>query len=124
MAGEYQFENGNLVLTFRGEVTFANLIEAERAVGEFDAQSPKAFNRLSDFTEAVQVDLDYQRLSTFAEMRSRAQLKNAVKSAIVVVTSEQFGFARMFQTLLQNPMIQVGIFKDKPSALTWLAEKT
>jgi hypothetical protein len=55
-----------------------------------------------------------------AETRRRATLRNPVKSAIIASDIVRFGFARMFQTLNDNPQIVVAIFGDDESASQWL----
>ena len=55
-----------------------------------------------------------------AETRRRATLRNPIKSAIIASGIVHFGFARMFQTLNDNPQIVVAIFGDDESALQWL----
>jgi hypothetical protein len=34
----------------------------------------------------------------------------------------QYGIARMFQSLNNNPWITIQIFEDRPSAMKWLDE--
>jgi len=48
------------------------------------------------------------------------RLKNYIKSAIVANNPSQFGFARMFQTLNDNPQIEIRIFPAAESAMEWL----
>lgn len=56
-------------------------------------------------------------------MRADAQtpLKNRVKSAIVAQRPVDYGMARMFEMLIQNPQIEVRVFRDGESARQWLA---
>lgn len=66
------------------------------------------------------LDLNYAKIAAVASIRRAAPLKNAVKSAIVAPQPIQYGFARMFQTLNDNPRINLQVFSDRASAMEWL----
>jgi hypothetical protein len=66
------------------------------------------------------LDLDFPKMEAVASRRRKAPLKNKVKSAIVAPRLDQFGFARMFATLNDNPNIEIQIFNDRDRALEWL----
>lgn len=56
-----------------------------------------------------------------ARERRTLALKNAFRSALVVSSPVTFGYARVFQTLMDNPLVTLRIFHDLAEAETWLA---
>jgi hypothetical protein len=50
----------------------------------------------------------------------RQELKTAVRSAFCAFNDFQYGFARMFQTLLESEKHTIKIFRDRESAAQWL----
>ena len=50
----------------------------------------------------------------------RPELKTGVRSAFCAFNDFQFGFARMFQTLLESEKHEIKIFRDRESAAVWL----
>jgi hypothetical protein len=50
----------------------------------------------------------------------RPALKTAVQSALCAFNDFQYGFARMFQTLLEGAYHRIEIFRDMESASEWL----
>jgi hypothetical protein len=55
-----------------------------------------------------------------AAIRSKAQIKNPIRSAIVAILPLQIGLSRMFQILNEHPDIHVEIFQNREDAMTWL----
>jgi hypothetical protein len=97
---------------------YANELAALETSGELPA------NRITDISEAEGLDLHFDEIGSFAAQRCVAPLKNIVKSAIFAPTDVQFGMARMFQTLNDNPKIRIKVFRDLRSATDWLDGKS
>lgn len=95
---------------------------AELSALELGSELPP--NRITDISTAEGINLHFDEIGTFAAKRRTAPLKTNIKSAIFAPDDVQFGMARMFQTLNDNPKIKIKIFRDLPTALTWLAAET
>jgi len=77
-------------------------------------------SRISDLRPAVRLDIDFNGVAALAAERVRRSFPNSFKSAIIAPDPARFGFARMFQTLNDNPQITLAIFRDEPEALAWI----
>ena len=115
--------DGLVEVLFSGLITPDELMKAGQDFQALEARLEISPHRLTDLTEAGEINVDFSQMERFAAVRRSAQLKNKVKSAIIAPSPVQFGLARMFQTLNTNPMIHIRIFKDPSSARRWLAEE-
>lgn len=105
----------------RDNLTDADLAVIAEAGLEVDAISPVAPDRLTDFTKVTSIALNFMEMEMFVSRRRASTLNHSVRSAIVAPTQLQYGFARMFQTLNDNPRIEIRLFRDMASARDWLA---
>lgn len=76
---------------------------------------------VADLTGVTEVAIHYPEISDLAERCRRLRFPNPIKSAIVTSNQQHLGYARMFQTLNENPLIAIRIFPDEPSANRWIA---
>ena len=53
-------------------------------------------------------------------MSARRAINEPIRSALVASKPVQFGFARMFQMLNDNPRVQIRIFGSLEEAHQWL----
>jgi hypothetical protein len=123
MAHELQYANGLIRFSLFGTVTLEDLLSAGEEARRIEAEAPVSPPRITDMSRVDDLDLDYWRMEEFAARRRIAPLKNKVRSAIVAPSQVQFGFARMFQTLNDNPLIEIRIFSEQAAAELWLDEK-
>ena len=98
-------EGGVLRIVFSGTLTNADLSRAAYEVAEVEAASDVAPSRSIDLRPIDRLEIDFAGVFAVAEIRRRATLKNPVKSAIIASDIVRFGFARMFQTLNDNPQV-------------------
>lgn len=113
-------EGGVLKIVFSGTLTNADLSRAAAELAEVEAASDVLPPRSIDLRPIDRLEIDFAGVYAVAETRRRATLKNPIKSAIIAADIVHFGFARMFQTLNDNPQVVVAIFGDDESALQWL----
>lgn len=99
---------------------FARVAEEVRAI---EARLEVTPDRITDMTEVTGMNVDFGSVESFAENRRKAVLKNKVKSAIIAPQALHFGFARMFQTLNDNPSIEIKIFVNPLEAWQWLGRE-
>ena len=109
-------------VTIQDEVTLDMLLQYWREFAELEASSDVCRNVLTEFRGIQGWHLDSAEMRHFAALRTRMTLKNHVKSAIVATRDVDFGMARMFELALQNPAIEVRVFRDMLSARQWLYE--
>ena len=122
MSYEIKLASGLLRFTVWGVLTLGELLAAAKQTQAIEATEAVTPHRLTDLSAVDDFDLTFSKMEDFASIRRAARLKNNVRSAIVAPSQVQLGFARMFQTLNDNPQIEVRIFPDQPAALAWLGE--
>lgn len=78
-------------------------------------------HRITDMTGITDFGIGFPDVLTLAETRRRLKFPNSFRSAIIAPRSEHYGVARMFQTLNDNPQIDIRIFMDKAAAHEWIS---
>ncbi len=78
-------------------------------------------HRITDMTGIEELAIHYPDISVLAATRGQLRFPNSFKSAIIARDMHHLGYARMFQTLNENPQIVVQIFPDEASASEWIA---
>ena len=77
-------------------------------------------DRLTDLTALDRIDVGFEEVFALAMERAERRVAAPIRSALVANRPVQFGFARMFQMLNDNPRIQIRIFGNLEEARRWL----
>jgi hypothetical protein len=77
-------------------------------------------DRLTDLTSVDRIDVGFEEVFALAQKRAHRVVTTPIRSALVATRPVQFGFARMFQMLNDNPRIQIRIFGSLQEAQQWL----
>jgi hypothetical protein len=77
-------------------------------------------DRLTDLTALERIDVGFEEVFAVALKRAQRPIRVPIRSALVASKPVQFGFARMFQMLNDNPRIQIRIFDSRQAAEQWL----
>src|SRR5262245_16022411 len=77
-------------------------------------------DRLTDLTAVERIDVGFEEVFALAQRRMNRRVPAPIRSALVASRPVQFGFARMFQMLNDNPRIQIRIFGTLEEARQWL----
>ena len=77
-------------------------------------------DRLTDLSELERIDVGFEEVFAVALKRALREIRTPIRSALVASKPVQFGFARMFQMLNDNPRIQIRIFGSLQEAEQWL----
>ena len=77
-------------------------------------------DRLTDLTALERIDVGFEEVFALAMKRAQRPIPAPIRSALVASKPVQFGFARMFQMLNDNPRIQIRIFGTAEEAVQWL----
>ncbi len=104
-----------------GALSGKELMEGAEIMAVEEARHAVTPHRITDLTGSSNVELGFDEILALATMRRTMEFPTPFKSAIVTGNEVQMGFARMFQTLNNNPKIAIKIFTDQESALVWLA---
>lgn len=112
----------NLIrVTFVGIVSNDDLLQVGRTAAEIEDAFAETPPRIVDLTTSEGLHLTFQDILAVAEIRRSRVFRNPFKSALVVSNDAQRGFARMFQTLMDNPQVTVEIFSTVAAAEAWLS---
>ncbi len=113
--------SGNFIeIRMHGRLVLEELLAASREIAQAEATMPVALHRLTDMSEVTATTIAFADIEAFAAQRRVAPLKNPVRSAVVAGNDVQFGLARMFQALNDNPRISIKVFRDMAGARAWL----
>jgi hypothetical protein len=108
-----------ILICFSEAVSSDDLFEVAERLDQIDNVAP-GLPRLADATRITGITLDFSAMARFADDRKRWSLARHVRTAVLAGSNVTFGFARMYQDLLENPQITVGVFRDREEALSWL----
>jgi hypothetical protein len=122
MAFDQTITNGVVCLTFHGILDAEDLRRGAELFARMEAEFEPSPNRMADLSSVDRMDVDFGAVEALAAVRRIAPLKNKVKSAIIAPKPVLYGFARMFQTLNDNPDITLKIFRDRDLGWAWLNE--
>ena len=120
MAVDIEIRDDVLCVTLSGTVTRADLMRVGFAMAKVEDDYVIAPPRISDFSVVETIEVGFDEMLALAEHRRQSNLRNPVRSAIVVANAVQRGMARMFQTLHDHPLVTLEIFDDYSAAMAWL----
>jgi hypothetical protein len=86
-----------------------------------DGKELKLINRIEDMRKLDGINIGFNELRGFTDNLRTIQLTRIVKSAILTGNSLQYGIARMFQTILEHPQMDIKIFSHEEEAVNWLS---
>jgi len=121
MAFTVEYKDPIFWITLSGSISGKDLMDGAALMAEEEAKHAVTPDRITDLTAVAEMQLGFDEIMSLAGLRRTIKFSNPFKSAIVAGNEAQMGFARMFQTLNNNPKIAIKIFSDRESALAWLA---
>ena len=87
-------------------------------IGSEERVEQVPFHRYADFSGLTHIRLKIGHVFDVAKQRSA--VREPVKSAFFSDTIVGFGIARMYEALMEEAMIQVRAFRERPAAAEWL----
>lgn len=120
MAYEIRFAGDLMIVRFLGIITREDLRASLAEVEGIEASRDAAPDRITDLSESDADEISFDAIEELVERRRAARLKNRVKSAIFAPGDVQFGFSRMFQSMNDNPQIEVAVFREPVRMASWL----
>jgi hypothetical protein len=81
----------------------------------------KIINRIEDMRSLSGINIGFNEIIRFTENLRTIQLPRTVKSAILTSGTLQYGIARMFQSILEHPQMDIKIFSNEEEAHHWLS---
>ena len=106
-------------IIFSGEVSADEFNITVGEVTEFELEQEKVPDKLV-LLQTNSIDLDFDKMFPNAKLREATQYSSNSKTAIVVSSDITYGLARMWQSMLNTPLISVEIFHAEDEAISWL----
>jgi sulfate adenylyltransferase subunit 1 (EFTu-like GTPase family) len=125
MAMNYKIdsERGLLFVAAEGETSQAERLEAMQAWMR-DPEFRPGLQTLADFSESESVPTLAELEEIVGYMRRHQSAIGQKKIAIVSTRPVSFGVARQFGALAPGEFLTVQVFKDRDTALAWLADRS
>jgi hypothetical protein len=111
--------NAYLELRLFGVLAEGDVHQISERLKEIESSQGGAKNRITDLTGIEDDTFGFTEVFAAAKARSELQLPVNVKSAFIARRPMHVGFARMFQTLNENPRIEVRVLETVEEALRW-----
>ena len=111
-----------LLIRFSGTLTAADFLSMSSEAEPIEAQRIQV-NRILDPSAVESFDFNFEGLLAFTNRRARIVFAQTSKTAVIASRPIEIGLARMFQSLNQNPQIEVRLVGDRAEALDWFAEQ-
>ena len=109
-----------ITLTHPREINYETLCHLHDRLTHFENQLDFSPNRLHDLSGVEEFQIQFNEINYVSSRWRNVPLKNPVKAAFVAPRTIQLGYARMFQTLNQNPRVEIQIFLSTDYAWAWL----
>ncbi len=122
MSFELTTPGGIMLVRVFGVFTATDLDFATTEIEIAEASSPIALDRITDLTAVERFEMGFREIYSFAIRRSIQRFSRVVKSAIVVQEPVQFGIARTYEALNENPQIKIRIVRSTSEAEAWIAD--
>jgi hypothetical protein len=81
----------------------------------------KLTNRIEDMRRLKGIRIGFDELMALTEKLRTIQLSRVVKTAVLTSNSLQYGTARIFQSIVAHPQMEVEIFVNEEEANNWLS---
>jgi hypothetical protein len=122
MAVELRLEAGLIEIVFVSVVTADDIVRVMDYTLAHERTVTVAPDRIAIFRPDTTLAIDFEVVANLVRRRLAFPPPSPVRTAIVVHSPVQRGYARMFQTLNDSPNVTVAAFDDEPGARAWLAE--
>jgi hypothetical protein len=113
-----------LLVRLFGTVVAGDLHRFGTEIDRIEDANPRELDRIVDFTGVTEFAVGFEIVNGLARQRRERKFRTPVKLALVVVRPSEFGFARMYQTLNDNPQMTIRILASREEAIAWFAEPT
>jgi len=124
MPFQIQIDAEIIRIIFSGKITKDEFIDLLKELTRVELDFECIPDRLTDMSGVTEWESGFTTMNDVAAKRRARVFPNKFKSAIVAPNPADYGIARMFQTLNDNPQIEIQIFKSTAEAEGWLALKS
>jgi hypothetical protein len=120
MACSFSDRGDVLFMQCHGALTLDDLLACVQRGERLEASRNETARHLIDFTGVQQFEIGFDEMS-IATARSNSQnCPNRIRCAVVAQRPLAFGFARMFELLINHPRVEIRVMRSCDDALEWL----
>jgi hypothetical protein len=120
MAVECSYDAPWIRVRFNGAITGADLNDVAGFIRDVESRTSPAPDRVVDIGVNTTLAIRFGEVAGLADQRRAIVLANPIRTAVVAHSAAQQGYARMFQTLNDHPLITIQVFRDLAAAEAWL----
>ena len=116
-------KNDYIRIEFPEKFNLKAAMEMVNKIAQVYSISEIKLNRFFDLSKNETIELDYHYMSSivFKIRYMKCDVKDT-KSVFLVKDNIQFGFVRMFQTMVADQGMHVGIFFNEEDAINWITD--
>jgi hypothetical protein len=114
------FDGKILSIELTGALGPEDLERLRVAVEAFEAGCAEPPDRIFDLGALEGITIGFDDLNALA-VRRHSTLPRPIRSALIATSPIQLGYARMYQTVSEHPLLTVRVFPTRAGALDWLS---
>jgi hypothetical protein len=120
MICQYEYKDGILFVTFPETLSNNDFRLINKEIEIIEEEYSVIPNFIVSLNNVKTFIGDYFSVQELARQRAEITYPNNIMEAILVTNDFQMGFARMYQTVNDNPQLTIKIFKDEVKAVDWI----
>jgi hypothetical protein len=120
MICQYENKDGILFVTFPETLSDNDFSLMNEEIGAIEKEYSVVPNFIVNLTNVRKFNGDYLSVQKLAKHRAETIFSKNILEAILVNNDFQMGYARMYQTVNDNPRLTIKIFKDEAEAIQWI----
>lgn len=124
MPFEITIDGDHVVVRLHGTITAEDIARLAIEAREIDDSPRPVTNRIGDMTGVDDFAVGFQEIFALAYQRRTRPLSTHFRTALIARAPVQIGFARMFQALNTNPMIEIRILDSVQDAKDWFRRES
>lgn len=108
-----------LFIRCHGALTLDDLLACVQRGERFDASRNDTAHHLIDFTAVEQFEIGFDEMTIVTARSNSQNCSNEIRCAVVAQRPLAFGFARMFELLVNHPRVEIRVVRSCDDALEW-----
>ena len=120
MICQYEYKDGILFVIFPETLSDNDFRIINEEIESVEEEYPVVPNFIVNLNNVKKFNGNYSSVQELAKQRAEKTFPNSILEAILVSNDFQMGFARMYQTVNDNPQLTIKIFRDEAKAIEWI----
>ena len=120
MICQYEYKEDIVFVTFPETLSDNDFRLMNEEIESVEDEYSKVPNFIVSLTNVKKFNGNFYSVQELAKQRAAKTFPNNILEAILVNNDFQMGFARMYQTVNDNPQLTIKIFRDEAKAIEWI----